>query len=337
MSFLLIPIIIKIAFKFNILDIPAERKVHIEPTPKLGGIAVFIGSIAIVFASDIQLSRGMTAIIISSSLMFICGVIDDVFGLRERTRLAYQIIAVIILMLSGIYIKLLPLDSVLGPVVNFILTFFWIVGIVNAFNFLDGINGEASGIGVIIGITLVIFAFSSNNIPLGITIIIVIGAVCGFIPFNLKNKANIFLGDSGSTFLGFFLSSSSIYIEWGESPGITNLLMPVIIFSICIYDMTLTTVTRIYTGKVRSFDEWLSFTGKDHIHHRLSEIFGGNKLTAVFFIYLITANSSIFPSLFAIYKGTSGWFIAAALFQSILVYTMVSIVLWKGGRAISSG
>ncbi|MBI5682458.1 MAG: undecaprenyl/decaprenyl-phosphate alpha-N-acetylglucosaminyl 1-phosphate transferase [Deltaproteobacteria bacterium] len=328
-SFLIIPIIIKLAFRFNILDIPAERKVHDKPTPKLGGIAVFIGFITVVLISGIPLSRGMIAIIIASSLMFICGVADDVFHLRERTRLAYQIISVIILMLSGVYVKILPLDYVLGPAVNFVLTFFWIVGIVNAFNFLDGINGEASGIGIIIGITLAIFAFSSNNITLGVVIIIVIGAICGFIPFNLRYKARIFLGDSGSTFLGFFLSSSSIYIEWGEMPSITNLIMPVIIFSICIYDMTLTTVTRIYTGKVKNFDEWLSWTGKDHIHHRLSEIFGGDRLTAVLFIYIITANSTIFPSLFAIYKGTSDWFVAAALLQTILVYAIVTLLLWR--------
>ncbi|MBI5326783.1 MAG: undecaprenyl/decaprenyl-phosphate alpha-N-acetylglucosaminyl 1-phosphate transferase [Deltaproteobacteria bacterium] len=322
------PFIIRFAFRFNILDIPDNRKIHSTPIPKIGGIAVACGFIPSILLTGTQ-SPELIAIIAASLLVFVSGVLDDMFSISAKLRLFVQSIAAFLVVLFGVHLNILSADTYTGTVINVLLTFLWIIGITNAFNFLDGINGEASGLAVIIGLTLAVFAFNSGAALKGAVIVIAIGAVCGFLPYNLKRNADIFLGDGGSGFLGFFLSAMSIHIEWGEQPSLTNLLMPVIVFSICIYDMCMTTATRIYTGKVKTFLEWLIYTGKDHIHHRLSDIFRGNKLTAVGFIYAISASNAIFPALFAIYKDTSNWFIIAAFFQTILTYVIVTILLFR--------
>ena len=322
------PFIIRFAFRFNVLDMPASRKVHSTPTPKIGGIAVACGFIPSILLTGAY-SPELVAIITASLLIFISGALDDMFCLSAKLRFLIQFIAAFIVVWYGVRLNIMSSESFTGTTINVFLTFLWIIGITNAFNFLDGINGEASGLAVIIGITLAVFAFNSGATLRGEVIVIAIGAVCGFLPYNLKRKADIFLGDGGSGFLGFFLSAISIHIEWGEQPSITNLLMPVIVFSICIYDMCMTTVTRIYTGKVKTFSEWLFYTGKDHIHHRLSNIFKGDKLTAVVFIYAISASNALFPALFVIYKGTSDWFVIAAFFQTILIYGIVTLLLFR--------
>lgn len=327
-AFFIMPFIIRFAFRFNMLDMPNSRKVHSTPTPKIGGIAVACGFILSILLTGAQ-SPELVAIITASLLIFISGALDDMFDLSAKLRFLIQFVAAFIVVWFGVHLNIMDGGTYIGKAVNIFLTFLWIIGITNAFNFLDGINGEASGLAVIIGITLAVFAFNSGATLRGGVIVIAIGSICGFLPYNLKRNADIFLGDGGSGFLGFFLSAMSIHIEWGERPGITNLLMPVIVFSICIYDMCMTTVMRIYTGKVKTFSEWLHYTGKDHIHHRFSNIFKGDKLTAVVFIYVICASNAIFPALFAIYKGTSGWFIIAAFFQSILIYGIVTLLLFR--------
>src|SRR3972149_1052905 len=327
-AFFIMPFIIRFAFRFNMLDMPNSRKVHSTPTPKIGGIAVACGFIPSILLTGTQ-SPELVAIITASLLIFISGALDDMFDLSAKIRFLIQFVAAFIVVWFGVHLNIMDAGTYIGKAINIFLTFLWIIGITNAFNFLDGINGEASGLAVIIGITLAVFAFNSGATLRGEVIVIAIGAICGFLPYNLKRNADIFLGDGGSDFLGFFLSAMSIHIEWGERPGITNLLMPVVVFSICIYDMCMITATRIYTGKGKTFWEWLSYTGKDHLHHRLANIFEGKTLTAVVFIYAICASNAIFPALFAIYKGTSGWFVIAAFFQAILIYGIVTLLLFR--------
>jgi UDP-GlcNAc:undecaprenyl-phosphate GlcNAc-1-phosphate transferase len=330
-TMLVMPFVIRFSFKFNFLDIPSSRKVHDTPTPKIGGIAVACGFIPVVLMAGVTYPT-LAAIIAASLMVFISGVLDDMFCLSAKLRFFVQFIAACIVIWFGLRIHMVPAASPLA-FLNILLTLLWIIGITNAFNFLDGINGEASGLAVIIGTTLAVFAFNSGATLRGEVIVIAVGAVCGFLPYNLKRKADIFMGDGGSGFLGFFLAAMSIHVEWGALPSITNLLMPVIVFSIFIYDMSMTTATRIYTGRIKNFSEWLTFTGKDHIHHRLADIFRGDRIIALLFIYAISASNALFPALFSIYRGTSDWFVIAAFFQTLLVYCIVTLLLFKSGNA----
>lgn len=327
----LLPLIIKSAFHFNLLDQSDhnhQRKVHLDPTPKIGGIAVVGGFLPALFLAGTQ-SPELTAIIVGSLLIFFVGVLDDIFCLSTKLRFLAQLAAALLVIWFGVRLNLLPETSFWASNLNVFLTLLWIIGITNAFNFLDGINGEASGLAVIIGTVLVIFAFAHSTTLRGEVIVIAVGATAGFMPYNLKRRAEIFLGDGGSGFLGFFLAVMALHINWGDQPGLVNLLMPVAIFSLGIYDMCMTTVTRIYSGKVKNFTDWLAYTGKDHLHHRLTGVLGGSRLAAVFFIYAVAVANAVFPVLYIIYRGTSDWFIYAAFAQTLLIYAMITIMLFS--------
>lgn len=327
----LLPLIIKVAFHYNILDQSDQdhqRKVHSDPTPKIGGIAVVCGFLPALLLAGTQ-SPELTAIIVGSLLIFLVGVLDDIFCLSTKLRFLAQFAAALLVIWFGVRLNLLPETSFWASNFNVFLTLLWIIGITNAFNFLDGINGEASGLAVIIGTVLAIFAFAHSTTLRGEVIVIAVGATAGFMPYNLKRRAEIFLGDGGSGFLGFFLAVMALHINWGDQPGLVNLLMPVAIFSLGIYDMCMTTVTRIHSGKVKNFTDWLVYTGKDHLHHRLTGVLGGSRLAAVFFIYAVAVANAVFPVLYIIYRGTSEWFIYAAFAQTLLIYAMITILLFS--------
>ncbi|OGQ85699.1 MAG: hypothetical protein A2512_10865 [Deltaproteobacteria bacterium RIFOXYD12_FULL_56_24] len=327
----LLPLIIKLAFHFKILDQSDhdhQRKVHRDPTPKIGGIAVVCGFLPALLLAGTQ-SPELAAIIVGSFLIFLVGVLDDIFCLSTKLRFLAQLTAALLVIWFGVRLSLLPETNFWARNLNVFLTLLWIIGITNAFNFLDGINGEASGLAVIIGTVLAIFAFAHSTTLRGEVIVIAVGATAGFMPYNLKRRAEIFLGDGGSGFLGFFLAVMALYINWGDQPGLVNLFMPVAIFSLGIYDMCMTTVTRIHSGKVRNFTDWLVYTGKDHLHHRLTGVLGGSRLAAVFFIYAVAVANAVFPVLYIVYRGTSDWFIYAAFAQTLLIYAMITIMLFS--------
>ncbi len=330
-SFSVIPFIVNLAYKFKILDIPSKRKIHSAPTPKLGGIAVFFGFIISFFLSPIS-SPEIVNIAIASSVILAIGVLDDIYPLSAAMRLMVQIICVSFLIFSGTYLTIFPINSFIGNFFNAVFTFLWIIGITNAFNFLDGMNGEASGLGIIIGGTLSLYAYMNNNCLLGLVIISTVGATFGFFPYNFQSKADIFLGDGGSNFLGFFLSTMAISIEWGNQPYLVNILLPIMVFFICIYDTTMTTLTRIYHGEVKNLTEWIKYTAKDHIHHRFSILFNSNKLLAVMAIYFLAAHSAMFVILYSYYRSSSYFavkLVRLAVIQTLVVYSFITWVFFK--------
>ena len=152
----------------------------------------------------------------------------------------------------------------------------------------------------------------------------------GFFPYNfrLKKPAKIFLGDSGANFLGFLLASFAIVGQWGDS--IIDLMVPVIIMSVLIFDMTLTTIVRIRSGEVKNFGEWIHYTGRDHFHHRLSGL-GINPKTAalLFFSVSICFGLEAIALLFS-----SVWISLVILAHSVLVFIILGIILvHKNGKA----
>jgi len=329
-SYAFIPLIISFAFRYNILDRPSGRKIHTTPTPKIGGIAIFFGFI-ISFLFIQNISTEIYSIVIASTLIVIIGLLDDIFNLSPIMRLIVQFIAVSTVINFGVYIIIFPTYSFWGNLFNIILTFFWVIGITNSFNFLDGINGEASGLGIIIGTTLSLFAYLNGDITSAIIIMSAVGAICGFIPYNLKYRADIFMGDGGSNFLGFFLCTMTILIEWGSKPSFVNMILPIIVFFICIYDTIMTTITRIYQGKVKNVSEWINYTAKDHIHHKFNLLFDGSNLFTVIIIYFLAIDSAIFVLLYSYYRTSlrAMVIIVAALIQIVPLYSFVTWTFFK--------
>jgi UDP-GlcNAc:undecaprenyl-phosphate GlcNAc-1-phosphate transferase len=172
---------------------------------------------------------------------------------------------------------------------NVLLTVLWIIGITNAMNFFDGMDGLAAGLGALIAFFLGIVAFQTDQPFIGWVAVAMMGSCIGFLPYNFRinGSATIFLGDAGSTVIGFILACVAVYGDWAEGNAVVALISPLLIFWILIFDMVHITVDRILTGKVLNFRQWIEYVGKDHLHHRLANVLGGNK-KSVLFIYLLS-------------------------------------------------
>lgn len=283
----LTPLMVQAGHYWDLVDTPAERKIHAQPTPRLGGIAVYVGFVGSVLLNSI-LPDWMTAILAAGSLLLLIGVLDDLREVPAWIKLAGQLLAAAIVIASGKVLTLFPAGPV-GEAANILLTLLWIVGITNAFNFFDGMDGLATGLAILMAGFMGVVAFETNQPGLGWLAIAVIGAGLGFLPYNFRGSqpAVIFLGDGGSTFLGFTLACLAVKGNWADWNPIVSFSNPLLIFGVLIYDMVHITVERIVTGKVHSFKEWLDYVGKDHLHHRLERALGSRQ-ASVAMIFLLT-------------------------------------------------
>jgi UDP-GlcNAc:undecaprenyl-phosphate GlcNAc-1-phosphate transferase len=287
-SFSLNPLCSWAALKLNILDRPDSRKLHQRATPLLGGSAVFAGFLSALLVNGI-FSTELGVILLASILLFAVGVIDDVKELSAGIKLITQIICTVMIVSSGIILRVIPdTFGLVGLVGNAILTVIWIIGITNAMNFFDGMDGLAGGLGALISFFLGVVAFQTNQPVLGWVAVAMMGGCLGFLPFNfrIKGNARIFLGDAGSTVIGFLLACVAVYGDWAEGNPVVALVSPILIFWIFIFDMVHITVERVLTGKVLNFKQWIEYVGRDHLHHRLANALGGKK-KSVLFIYLM--------------------------------------------------
>ncbi|MFC1578001.1 glycosyltransferase family 4 protein [Thermodesulfobacteriota bacterium] len=288
-SFSLNPLFSKIAYNLNMLDSPDHRKLHHQATPLLGGAAVFTGFIAALLINGI-FSLGLSAIMIAASILFAVGVVDDYREISASLKLITQIISAVLVISCGIVLRVIPISfGILAPMGNALLTVLWIIGITNAMNFFDGMDGLAAGLGAMIAFFLGVVAFQTAQPFIGWIAVAMMGSCLGFLPFNFKVRGNaaIFLGDAGSTVIGFVLACVAVYGDWAESDPVVALISPLLIFWILIFDMVHITVDRILTGKVLNFRQWIEYVGKDHLHHRLAQVLGSNK-RSVLFIYLLS-------------------------------------------------
>ena len=287
-SFCMNPVFAWTAKRLNILDLPDERKLHKEATPLLGGAAVFVGFSVAILTNGI-LSKQVLVILIASLILFGIGIIDDFKEVAAEIKLITQLVCALLVMSCGIVLRVLPNDlGIIATIGNFILTVFWILGITNAMNFFDGMDGLAAGLGAMISFFLGVVAFQTAQPFLGWIAVAMLGGCLGFLPFNFRRKKNaaIFLGDAGSIVIGFILACVAVYGDWSDKSPVVAIVSPILIFWVLIFDMVHITVDRILTGKVTNFKQWIEYVGKDHLHHRLSNILGGKK-QSVLFIYLL--------------------------------------------------
>ena len=276
-----------LGFSLRVMDYPGDRRIHQLPTPRLGGLAVFFGFILAVLANMV-LPEKIVVVLLTGILLLVVGIMDDTWELPAWTKLVTQLVASGVVISWGIVLTVFP-EGLLGDTANIILTIIWLVGITNAFNFMDGMDGLASGLAVLIAFFLGFLAFQTNQVELGWLSIAIIGASLGFLPYNFRNgsPAMIFLGDGGSTFLGFTLASLAVMGFWSDGNPIVSFISPILIFWVLIYDMIYLTVDRVATGKVSSIKEWLDYVGQDHLHHRLARALGSQR-ASVLMIFTLT-------------------------------------------------
>jgi len=228
-TFLLTPIFRSLARKLKILDMPGGRKAHNEPTPLLGGLSIYFGFI-ISLRFYAVLSPQLHALLMAGTIILGIGLLDDCRGVCASIKLFFQILAVIIVMWNGIHFVFLP-SSLWGKLAERLLTIIWILGITNAVNFWDGMNGLAAGSSAIMAFYLGVVAFQSGQPFWGWASVAIVGSCLGFLPYNLRSQnATIFLGDAGSTFLGFILACLAIMGNWGTDNIINTFTPPLLIF-----------------------------------------------------------------------------------------------------------
>jgi UDP-GlcNAc:undecaprenyl-phosphate GlcNAc-1-phosphate transferase len=322
----LTPLMVYLSHRWGLVDQPSDRRIHVYPTPRLGGVAVYLGFLGSVLLNSI-LPDWMIATLAAGSLLLIVGVIDDVWELPASSKLVAQLVAAGIVIATGKVLTLFPSGPV-GDVANVLLTLLWIVGITNAFNFFDGMDGLATGLAILIAGFMAVVAFETNQPGLGWLAIAIIGAGVGFLPYNFRGPkpAMIFLGDGGATFLGFTLACLAIKGNWADHSPIVSFSNPLLIFGVLIYDMIHITVERVATGKVRSIKEWLDYVGKDHLHHRLERALGSRQ-ASVAMIFLMTICLGL-AALALRYAGTTE--AVLLLVQACLIVAMITILEWSG-------
>ena len=272
----------KIASHVHALDIPNERKVHKVPTPRMGGLAIYAAFlIGYILYGDINVQ--MISILIGSFIMIITGILDDINPIRARYKFIVQIIAAaIVVIYGGIRISEISLFGMhfnFHLWVSYIVSTLFIVAITNAINLIDGLDGLASGISAIYFLTIGIIAFILNRIG-GLDIIlsfIMLGATLGFLVHNFP-PAKIFMGDTGSLFLGFMIAVISLLGFKGAT--ITSLVIPVCVLAIPIFDTVLAIFRRLLNHQN------IGTADKEHFHHQLLKL-KFNQRSSILIIYAI--------------------------------------------------
>ena len=325
-TFTLTPASIVLGTRWGFVDQPSERKIHHTPIPRIGGLAVYLGFLGAILVNSI-LADWMVAILVAGSLLLIVGILDDARELPAWSKLMAQLAAAGLVIYSGKVLSLFP-DGPLGDAVNVLLTFIWIVGITNAFNFFDGMDGLASGLAVLIALFMGAVAFDTNQPGLGWLAVAMIGAGFGFLPYNFrfKKQALVFLGDGGAMFIGFTLACLAVKGNWADNSPIVSFSNPLLIFGVLIYDMIHITVERMVTGKVTTIKQWIDYVGRDHLHHRLERVLGSRQ-ASVAMIWVLT----ICLGLAAIVLRKAGTAEAIMLLaQAALVLIMITILEHRG-------
>lgn len=301
-SFVMVPYTIKLAKKVGAIDYPSDRRVNKRPVPRIGGIAVIAGfllsAIYLIITMSIEgnLELGgeenykmkLLGLLLGIIVLSIFALLDDIKTLKPWQKLIGQVLAALIVYFFGIRIDTIN-EITIHPVLNFILTIGWIVGITNAINLIDGLDGLSSGVSLISCISLLII-FSTNDSPI-ISIVLITalaGAIAGFLPFNV-NPAKTFIGDVGAQFLGFSLATISI-LGVAKTVTLVVLIAPILVLALPIFDTIFAIIRRIVKGK--SFKAVFQ-ADKGHLHHRLMKR-GFSQKQAVTILYGASATLGMF-------------------------------------------
>jgi len=322
-SILLIPIVKKIAFHINAIDYPSERKVHLKPIPRLGGLAVFLAFLFgyMLFAQELT---QMLGILIGGFIIILVGIIDDINPLSSKYKLIGQIIAASVVVYYG-EIALQNI-SAFGIYMDFgafspIITIIFIVAITNAINLIDGIDGLSSGISIIYFVTVIIIAFimgTSTGLETMICLLM-IGSIFGFLIFNFP-PAKIFLGDSGAMFIGYMISI--VALLGFKNVTLTSLIVPLLILAIPILDTILAIFRRFIANKP------IGIADKEHIHHQLLKMKLSTRKT-ILIIYFINIAFSAVSIFYVIGNNETAIILYVILMIILILFVLKTNVLYE--------
>ncbi|KPL18627.1 MAG: glycosyl transferase [Anaerolineae bacterium SM23_84] len=272
------PLMRRVALRLGILDQPTARKVHRDPIPLLGGIAIYGAFVValLLLGRRFRLDE-LVSILVGATLVSFLGVWDDRRSLRPLLKLLGQIVAASIVVVTGVRVGTFPWE-----VLNVIVTLGWIVVMTNALNLLDNMDGLSGGVGAAAAIFFLLLAAMTGQYLVGALSAALVGASLGFLVYNF-NPASIFMGDAGALFLGFILAVVGIKLRFPEGLQIVTWMVPVLVLGLPLFDTALVIVSRLRRG----FNP-LTTPGKDHVSHRLVAL-GYTSREAVMICYLACA------------------------------------------------
>ena len=322
-SLMLVPLIRDIASHINAMDIPEKRKVHKKPMPRLGGLAIFL-SFLVGYMFFAPLTTQMISILIGGFIIVLLGIVDDINPLKARIKLCGQIIAALILVFYGkIYITDV---SLFGVYINlgiwaYPISLFIIVACINSINLIDGLDGLAAGTSSIYFLTIIVLSILLGRIDnLGFVLcLIMLGSTLGFLYYNF-NPASIFMGDTGSMFLGFMIAV--IALLGFKTATLTSFMVPILILFIPILDTLLAILRRLIKG------ESIGTPDKEHVHFQLLNKTSSVKKTVII-IYIINMLFSSVSILYAIGKTDIAIFLYLFLMIVVLVFILKTDILYK--------
>ena len=318
LSYFFTPPVKNFAHKVGAIDVPKDaRRMHKKPIPRLGGLAIYGGFLCSILIFG-KLDETMLCVLLGAALIVALGIFDDVLALGAKLKFVVQIVAAAIPVCVGglqigLFTNLNPwadtpfvhLGILAVPV-----TIIWIVGITNAVNLIDGLDGLAVGVSSIAAITMLAVALLTGNMPIAITMAALAGACIGFMTYNL-NPAKIFMGDTGSTFLGYMLATVSI-MGLFKFYAVISFAVPFLILGLPIFDTANAIIRRVAAGRSPMSPD------RGHVHHKLIDM-GFNQKQAVAILYAISATLG----LTAVVLTSSGEVKAIVLLLAVLVAILV--------------
>lgn len=323
-SFFMTPVAKKIAFKVGAIAKPRKRDMHKKPIPRMGGIAIFAGFIItfliVIWKMPLVNIRQVVGIILGCTTIFILGCFDDVYELGAKLKFIIQILAAAIVAICGVRIDFFSIPFLSSS--QFYTDFFsipatilWIVGITNAVNLIDGLDGLAAGISSIASLCLMVLSIYAGYPQGAILTATLAGSCMGFLPYNF-NPASIFMGDTGSTFLGFTLGITSVM---GLLKGYTlaTIFIAVLVLGLPIFDTAFAIIRRFLAGKpIMSPD-------RGHLHHRLVDN-GYTQRQAVVTLYGISSILGV--SAIAFFNQDIRFAFLVFIMMGLLLYFTVKIM-----------
>ena len=281
------PVVKSLAFKMGAMDVPKDnRRMHDHPIPRMGGLAIFLGFLlsVLLFAEITPQLRGM---LLGSVIIVVPGIFDDIYSLPAMFKFVVQIVAALVAVFSGNVIQTLSNPNIFSSdlywdlgVLSIPVSVIWIVAITNAVNLIDGLDGLACGVSTISSMTLLVISLVVSDAPAAILMAALAGSCIGFLPYNL-NPAKIFMGDTGSTFLGYVLAVVSIQGLF-KFYTIISFAVPFLMLGLPIFDTCFAFIRRIAHGQSPMHAD------RSHVHHRLIDM-GFSQKQAVAVLYIISA------------------------------------------------
>lgn len=321
------PICRWLALKLKVLDTPNWRKIHHQPTPLLGGMAVYVAFTSSLLLNGVFLP-GMKILLLGATLIFVMGLWDDIRPITALSKFILQILISLLVIIWGDLQTTFFYHASWAPLINIPITLLWLVGLTNAMNFFDGVDGLATTMSFMGALFLGILAFQTDQPALGWFAVALLGACMGFFPYNFRfgKSALLFLGDAGSTFLGFTLAGLAVLGKWSNTSDFVSVSAPILIFGVLIFDMIYVNLSRAKNSQAKNFLDFLTCVNKDHLHHRLIRM-GFARKEVVFVISTISACLGVSALIIINQKFMDA---LLGLFQATLIIGLIVTLMWKG-------